>query len=456
MTIQKLKCGVGNTDGGQLVSTVNDSISRLEKKSLHSPTINAYTGSNFSAVDGGGAILENIIAPNGLPALKITTPVFSTVNITAFVGRKFKGSAFVTYYGSKSLTNLGSVDIRIHQETGTRFWQLNRSAIDAPLNESTEQGGTVHVHAGAHNMTTTGAPDSEFAITRFDIRTSPAVGGSPAVMYLFGVSIDAPARKSRLCVVYDDGWRSSLDLGVTQWNAAGLKTTLAIIPDLIDQKLPNYVDMPMLRSYISAGHAVVPHGPYDGGSSLTDLYDNAQDAVEDIQSVIDWIRENGLSTPGFESCYIWPMGRFQWTPNDTSLLDAASEIGITTARIAQQLYSDKENGNIDAQCKYGRLTRPHIGHNFPGTTAGEVGNIAAIIARMQEYASVGGIDFYLMLHKVVVDSTPDGSMSISIRESDHQQLVDAAKALVDAGTLDVVTMTDLAIDDNASNEWASY
>jgi hypothetical protein len=49
-----------------------------------------------------------------------------------------------------------------------------------------------------------------------------------------------------------------------------------------------------------------------------------------------------------------------------------------------------------------------------------------------------------MFHKVVPDSTPDGSMTLSIRVSDLNTLAAALKTNIDNGLLEAVTMPQLA------------
>ena len=64
-----------------------------------------------------------------------------------------------------------------------------------------------------------------------------------------------------------------------------------------------------------------------------------------------------------------------------------------------------------------------------------------------------GLDFYLMLHLVVPDSTPDADMAISIRESDLENIVVTIAENVTANKLDVVTMNDFIADNTV---WSGF
>jgi hypothetical protein len=164
-----------------------------------------------------------------------------------------------------------------------------------------------------------------------------------------------------------------------------------------------------------------------------------------------WIADNGLAVKGYEACYVWPQGAWQSALTDLSLLDAALNAGFTTGRAANGR-SAGLYGNFDALSKYQHLTMPIIGHTWAGTTAAESTNITAIVALI-DAAAAQGADITLMLHRVQATSTADGSMSsIGIRVSDLTTLAAAIAAKVTAGTLQAVTLPQLALT-RSGNFW---
>jgi hypothetical protein len=202
------------------------------------------------------------------------------------------------------------------------------------------------------------------------------------------------------------------------------------------------------KSLVNAGCGVIAHGPIRGNpaGSLIENYTETSDRVQDMKDVIQWIRDNELDTPNFDSCYIWPRGKFQDYINDTRLLDAALEIGVTNARTTQNLSSAVFRGSYDAQNPYGRLAMPIIGHEAAATLALEPANITEIINKINTFSDAGGVDMHLMLHKVMRnEDATDNNRSITILLNDLDSVAAAIKTKVDAGKLECVLMQNFEV-----------
>jgi hypothetical protein len=224
-----------------------------------------------------------------------------------------------------------------------------------------------------------------------------------------------------------------------------LPFTVAVIPTAVDQALSEYMSLPELKSLLNAGCSIIAHGPITGNpaGSLIENFTNTEDRIADIQAVIQWIRDKGLDTPKFDSCYIWPRGRFQTAVNDTSLLDAALAIGVTNARSTQNLTSAVFRGSYGSQSPYGRQAMPIIGHEAANTLALEPANITEIINKINTFSNTGGIDMHLMLHKVMRnEDATDGNRAITILLNDLNTIAEAIKTNIDAGKLECVLMQD--------------
>lgn len=410
-------------------------------------------GADLSVMTGD-VVLSSGVAPNGQQGVKLTLTTTSRISILPAVGQVFEMFLSAAVLGGKE-QGVDQVRLDAVQDSAAnkvRFGSYTTG--NSPLNTFAEQGGVYTVAFDKNNLGSLNAADSEFPIVRMEIRVTP-VAGQTAELWLFGVGVLKPRRKSRVCVVYDDGYKSSFKLGLHPFQSRGIPATISVIPTAHDAGLSSYMTVQELKSWVNSGNAVVAHGPIGGTGSLTDNYTDpatrVQQAVDDIKMSIQWVRNKGLATPFFDRCYIWPQGKFQWSSGDTSLLDAVLGAGVNTARAALPT-AVSFHRTWDSLTKYNRLAVPHIGHNWPGTTAAEVTNINNIVSIINTLSDHGGIDFHLMLHRVVPDSTPDGDMAISIRVTDLNTIAAAIKANIDSGKLEAVTMPQTVIDDNAWNQ----
>lgn len=451
MAIKKLECGVSKVS--ELVESVNELAYPATAK--HSPIMTKVSSPSDLSLLTGDATFEQGIAPNGREGVKITCTSESRISVNSAAGLYFDGYLSAAVFGGRA-EGVESIRLEAFESAAdNKRWFQTYTTSSNPENNPFEQGGAFTVAFGRNALGGLNAPSESFYTDKVEVRLTP-VALQTAVLWLFGVSVLSNKRKSRICIVYDDGFKSSLTLGLHPWASKGIPATVSVIPGLVEGGGSGYMDKADLRQWLNSGNAIVAHGPSDGAGSLIDNYSDpatrVQLAVGDMEGTVQWIKDNGLRTPYFDRCYVWPQGKFQWAEGDRSLLDAALSSGFNTARAAVPTAASNHR-NWDGLTKYNRLAVPHIGHNWSGSTANEVGNIGDIVSAINALSDAGGVDFHLMLHKVVDDSTPDGDMDISIRVSDLETIAQAVKNNVDAGKLEAVTMPQTAVDDNYWNQF---
>lgn len=399
--------------------------------------------------------------PNGQPAIKVVTAVGANAQIKfpGLVGAMAGGDGFLSIHGSYSQSNLDYLTLYVSQDAAgyAKGWSNQvQYALAAPQNSSREQGGAITYLFKKAGNTPFGAPTYPAYVADMKLRIDPKAG-TAATIWIYAFGFSTPRTKGRICVTWDDGYDSMFKLGYDSFASRNIKQTLAVIGSA--QGTGNgFSNIDQLRSFLNSGNALVPHGPWpaQGAGNLFTAYPGSAnpvaDAVADMKQNLAYLRDNGLLLPGAECCYVWPQGAFQQSVNDTTLLDASIAAGFSLGRSAS--VSTTHIVNVDAASKYGRMALPIIGHSWAGTTAAEATNITAITNAIAAL-STDKSDGFLMLHRVQPTSTADGSMnSIGIRHGDLETIAAAIKAGIDSGTLEDVTMPELAI--NGAGYWGNF
>ena len=420
--------------------------------------------SDVSIVSGTPTItLET--GPNGQPALKVFIPANAgnaQISFPGLVGGYYYGEAYLITHGTRSIasSNFDISTVYVSQDDASYtngVLQNKQYGYPTPLNNSNEQGGANTYFFRKSANTNIGTPTFPMLVGTMKVRIDPVNTTLPTALYIYGFGFSQPAKKGRICVIWDDGYDSMFKLGYDAFKSRDIKQTIALIGSVVDT--PTYVSSRQLRGFVDAGNAIVAHGPWPAGGAgnLYTAYPGSlspvKDAVADMVKNRDYISAQGLGVVNFDKCYVWPQGQFQSAVNDTTLLDAAVAAGFTTARSVAQVTALYPGGtNFDALGKYNRMALPILGHSFAGTTAAEATNIAAIVASINENAAAG-VDCCLMLHRVQPTNTADGSMSnIAIRLGDLETIASAIKTNVDAGTQEAVTMPEIS----ANSWWAQF
>lgn len=412
-------------------------------------------------VQGSGVTSALVTGPNGQPAIQLTTAVGGNVELVfpGAVGSVFGGEACVLAGGGRQ-TGLDTVTVYVSQGDATYTnWVVStvQYGLAAPVGSTFEQGGAVNYHFRKSAFTPTGTTSYPMPIGQTKIRFT-ALAGQAATVLFYGFGIATPTRKGRICVIWDDGYQSSARLGFQSFASRGIKQTVAVIGSMVGSA--SYINLNELQAFYDTGNAIVPHGPWptDGASqtsNIVDLYaatsDPVGNAVNDARLHRDWIQSQRLLRPGAEKCYVWPQGKFQNVSGDVRYLDAMIAAGFTCARGVGNLIGGTNPAgiNFDVCGKYNAMALPLIGHLWAGTTAAEATNITAITTAIGNLATHKQ-DACLMLHRVLPSSTNDAGMgaasNITIRVSDLETIAEAIKTQVDAGTLEAVTMPELAVD----------
>lgn len=399
------------------------------------------------------------IGPNGQPAIKVVTGVGANAEIKfpGMVGAYAGGDAYMALDGSYSAGNLDYVALYVSQDAAgyAKGWSnMVQYAYATPLNNPKEQGGTnTYMFRKATNANF-GTPTYPAYVADMKLRIVPRAGLA-ATIYIYAFGFSTPRTKGRICVTWDDGYDSMFKLGYDSFASRGIKQTLAVIGSAQGTG-SGYSNINQLRAFLNAGNALVTHGPWpnQGAGNLLTAYPGSNpvgDAIADMERNRDYLRQNNLLLPGAEACYVWPQGVFQQSVNDTAILAAAHAAGFTCGRSATV---NTAAFNADSLSKYNRMAMPIIGHTWGGSTAAEATNITSITNAISAL-STDRSDAFLMLHRVQPTTTADGSMSsIGIRHGDLETLAAAIKTGVDAGTLETVTMPELAA--NNGGYWGSF
>lgn len=452
------------TDGGvtRLVGPGGVDVMGAYIRGARSP-IPGVGGASLSLADvsivAGSPTVTLETGPNGHRAIKIVTGVgtHAEIKFNSMVGSYSGGDAYLSLSGSYSQTNVDSISSYVSQDAAgyAKGWvNMVQYALPAPKDISKEQGGAVTYFFKKSSNSNFGSPTYPAYVADHKIRITPR-SGTAATVWIYAFGFSQPRPKGRICVTWDDGYDSMFKLGYDSFASRSIKQTLAVIGSAQGTG-GGYSNIDQLSAFLNAGNALVSHGPWPsaGAGNLLTAYPGSAnpvgDAIADMLLNLNYLRENGLLVPGADKCYVWPQGVFQQSVNDTSLLNAAIAAGFTLGRGV----SLTSAVNIDAASKYGRMALPIIGHTWAGTTAAEATNITAITTAIAGLAA-DGADGFLMLHRVHPTTTTDGSMSsIGIRKGDLETIAEAIKTAVDAGTLEAVTMAELAIGDSGC--WGQF
>ena len=266
--------------------------------------------------------------------------------------------------------------------------------------------------------------------------------GSTATIYLRSIRTGSNIKKGRLAIVADDGHTSWFQMGVPILREYGFKSTAAIIYDKVGVNV-GIITLPVLQRFVAEGNECVAHGPNDGsvGNNLWDAWTTNAQRLTDVNACRDWLLARGLTSEYGAKCYVWPQGIYCSDVTDLSFIAQMQAEGYTTARgitANGTHYGFKTNAMSSANVA--QFALPIIGHTWV-STPGEVTNIPGIIAKIANLAATR-TDGCLMLHKVAGVDAASTSLEISVNRL--RQILDAAKAEVDAGTLEVVLLSEFA------------
>ena len=412
-------------------------------------------GAGFSLADvsavAGAPTLSMVTGAAGMPALRVQGAVNAVIEISfpGMTNTMTGGDAYLLLDGSQTRGNLATASSYVSQDAAgyAKGWVCNISyGYPAPLNNPYEQGGPVTYWFRRAANQNFGAPTYPAFVADHKLRLTPTAGGAIDVLiYAYGFADRRP--KGRIAVVYDDGYDSMMKLGYDSFASRGIPLTLGLIGSVVGQA--GNCNINQLRAFINAGNAIVAHGPWpnSGQGNLFTAYPGnsqpARTAVADMIQNRDYIAAQGLMVEGADRCYVWPQGVWQQVANNTELLDLALAAGFTLGRSA----TPTDFLNLDAASKYNRLCAPIIGHTWAGTSALEATNIANIQTTIGNVAT-NRADAFLMLHRVLPTTTNDAGMgaggNITIRHGDLETLAATIKTQVDAGTLEAVTMAQMA------------
>lgn len=458
MIIAKLVAGVdvndeGGSTGLEVATAVNAVIDLAERQpSRHAPTLamdfSAQYPATYTVVSGTPNTLEIAVCPyNGKKGLHIVSASANAsiqIRLDNLVSTEWNNQAYAMCYDSGK-TYQQQMQMRVYS-SGSDFWGYqNVLSLTAQGGDSTG-GAVVRTFNDSHRASSGSPTTGTFTITDCQL-IFPT--GTDWDMWIFGIGVGA-FRKSRICIVWDDGRNSSLTLGYPTLAGYGIKKqTLALIKDRVDLDATT-VTLGMCKQFINAGGAIVPHSPHS--PNIVDQFPgNPYAAAAAVKDCADYIEGLGLATPNFDRCFVYPQGKYQSALFDTTYIEALRAIGIDIARISF-MQNIRQQRNLDAHSRLGRLACTTIGHEYAGSSGAEATNIATVVQRITDCATYG-VDCFLMLHSVVkLANTEANAYEITIP---NLKLIGAAiKTQVDAGKMEAVTMPELVITEN--NWWNQF
>ncbi len=425
----------------------------IDQPAKHSPIVfadfSAEFPDSFQLVSGAPTTLEIQTCPyNNKKGLRIVSPAAAAsvqIRLTSMSNIDFTNQAYVMTYDNGK-TYQQQLQLRVYT-SGSDFWGF-QNVLNITANGGDVTGGSNVRTFNSSHRASSGSPSTadQYIATEFQL-VLPT--GTDWDMWVFGVGVGSP-RKSRICVVWDDGRETSLTLGVPTLQNFGIKKqTLALIKDRVNRDA-DAVTIGQCKAFINSGGAIVPHSPHN--PNLVDEFPNdPAGAANAVLDCINYIKSMGLVTPRFERCFVYPQGKYQLSQLDTTHLEALRDVGIDIARISF-MQAIRQQRNLDAHSRLGRLACTTIGHEYAGNSSAETTNINNVIQRINECAQYG-VDCFLMLHSVTkLANSETNPYDITIP---NLKLIGAAiKAQVDAGKMEAVTMPELVID--GDNYWNQF
>ncbi len=409
------------------------------------------TAADFSTLSGSGSWAIEL-GPNGSPALRVTAPAGTNMEINvapALAALFYREAVLSVDWGSARSVSGSGISLYAGLAGYTGFYSSSTiiprsNPLNDPFDPAGQQAQSVGINSAsfAAGGTWVGSPPTLPVVPgACKLRVTAGAGG-PVTCYIYSIAFTTPRRKSRVCVIWDDGYRSTARLGWPIFAARGIPQTLSLIGSVVDAAQAN-VSRAHLQQIVDDGNAIVAHGPWPNGGAgnLFSAYPGSTapvaDALADMQRNRDYLSRAGLLVPGADTCYVWPQGVWQTVQGDKALLDAAIAAGFSVGRSATQNAQSFDFNRLD---KYRRLCLPIIGKTWAASTAAEATDVALMVTRINAAAAVKE-DLCLMLHRPELDGTADGAMtSISTRVSDLAAIADAIKANIDAGTQEAITM----------------
>jgi hypothetical protein len=257
---------------------------------------------------------------------------------------------------------------------------------------------------------TTGAPNWDTKpFTVVEIRM---VQNSATAVDVYVDSCYAGFKAQPKLVIYaDDGYASWHDLAIPELNARGLRATHGIIAAKID--VATYMTSAQLEALYTTGHDLVVHG------------ETALDLVGDIGAEIaanqNFLLTNGWTRGAYH--YVYPNGVYQLSPGDLTITNALRARGFNLARgTASPRWWNSAYGLGDQD--YHLPIIGGLATDAPATLLARVNN-----------AVTRGDNAAVMFHRIVAA----GATGIEYNIADLITFLDGVEALVNAGSLEVVT-----------------
>lgn len=243
-----------------------------------------------------------------------------------------------------------------------------------------------------------------------------ATTGGQTEFYLGPLWLNAKDRP-RLIIELDDGWLSTYTQAFPYCQVRGVNLSVPLAAEAVGTNDAVYCNWAQVEEMYAAGFDFLVHGNKSHGVDLL----NYQQVYDDTVDKIARMESHGISSRH----YVYPQGRF----NSSYSFDALTDAGIiSSAHTAGGALHSTAFG----VCTPLMLPRAPMNHTIGS---------AAIITQINRAVSLG-TTLRLYGHKVLGSSESVSNSDLELTYAEFTSIIDAAVALRDAGTLDIVTVSE--------------
>lgn len=360
------------------------------------------TFGDWTRQSAGGSIAdETTIVKVGSHSLKLTAASASNCFADKVISASLVSAGVIGFYVYvPTLTGITSVAIYLSSTTNYSKYFLKTIAV-AALHE-----GWNFVQVANSSWTNTGGEDwaNTFLRVRFRINAS---SGTPSI-YVDGMYTNI-SRRPKLLLTFDDGWDSVFTKAYSYMRNLGLVGTSYTIASKVGTS--GYITKQQMMEMYDGGWSFSVHGE----TNLTTIATQAEMETE-IASNRAYLLDNRFL--GAEAHYAYPNGGY----NDAAKL-ALAALNFKTARTI-----------IDANQSH-TINEPYLLTRLGIYNTTSVATATGYVDSVIDSCAAGLFNFH-----IIVDS--DADVSTKVLTADFQEIIDYIKTKVDAGLIDVVTISE--------------
>ena len=360
------------------------------------------TFAEWSRQSAGGSIAdETTIVKEGSHSLKLTAASASNCFADKTISTTFTNAGVIgMWINLPTLTGVNNIAIYLSSTTNYSKFFLRT------INVTSMHEGWNYIETSREEWSNTGSEAWTNTFLRLRVRIN-ASAGTPSC-YFDSMYIGS-YRRPKVLVTFDDSWDSQYTKAFAYMNPLGMKGTIYCIASKIDTS--GYMTTAQCSEVNSAGWDLGTHG----NVNLTTLSTQAEMETE-ISSNEAFLTSNGFTRANKH--YAYPNGGY----NDNAKL-ALAALDYKTARTI-----------IDANQSH-LYAEPYLIKRWGIYNTTSVATAKSYI----DLAIARGNSVWLNYH-IIVDA--DADASTKVLTADFQEVMDYLKTKMDAGLVDVVTVSE--------------